>query len=87
MILRARGVSDGYYHTRLVLSASASERVDCVRLATAWKEIVAKHSILRTVLLEKDSGYDQAVLEFHEPQVELADSTFAGHPMQYPRVI
>lgn len=52
--------------------SKVSGTVDITRLKRAWKQVVARHAILRTMCVEsvsENSGFQQVVLETHEPRV------------------
>ncbi|KAH6661595.1 hypothetical protein B0J14DRAFT_690385 [Halenospora varia] len=54
------------------ISSKVSGTVDITRLKRAWKQVVARHAILRTMCVEsvsENSGFQQVVLETHEPRV------------------
>lgn len=55
-----------------VISRGDASTVDLDRLAAAWKSVVARHAILRTVFLQSVSGQDlfyQVVRKHWEPQI------------------
>lgn len=60
----------GSYRTSVVFSVShqTSGPPDLDRLMAAWKQVVARHSALRTVFIESDEdGYSQVVLRKWDP--------------------
>jgi non-ribosomal peptide synthase protein (TIGR01720 family) len=55
------------YHAIMRMTSARGEQVDPDRLMSAWQEVVDRHSILRTVFLQRISGrpFDQMVLHSH----------------------
>lgn len=73
-----------FYRTRLLLSVrSRTGTVDISRLASAWKEIVSRHAIFRTVFVRRpqsDGQFDQVVLHGVEPCVKhVSDRESSSH--------
>lgn len=50
------GVYSQHFMFKIILSDKKAHGLDSRRLAEAWKSVVAKHSILRTVFAQDDSG-------------------------------
>lgn len=77
-MLQCQAGNPAFYRTGLLLSVqSPTGEVDVSRLISAWKEVVSRHAILRTVFVRRpqsDSQFDQVVLNSVEPRIELVSS-------------
>ncbi|KAG8157906.1 hypothetical protein KVR01_012178 [Diaporthe batatas] len=54
-----------------VIPSDASSKIDIFRLHEAWREIVRRHAIMRTIFVEDNSGFFQVVLRRHSPDVQV----------------
>lgn len=65
------GVYSQHFLFRVLSSDNQLKAPDSTRLANAWKTVVAKHSILRTIFSQHDSGlFLQIVLHHIDPDVQ-----------------
>lgn len=65
-----------YFHTMKVETRKEGQWVDVDRLQTAWKQVVQRHSSLRTVFIEsvgEDGLYDQVVFRTVSPRMQLIE--------------
>ncbi|GFF35522.1 nonribosomal peptide synthetase 8 [Aspergillus udagawae] len=67
------------YHAIMRLTSSGVEPVDPNRLMDAWQQVVDRHSILRTVFLERISSrpFDQLVLHTHQAKSLLLENVIS----------
>jgi len=73
-ILVAQNKSADFYKVEMTFKVSLEGpgTVDIIRLERAWKQVVARHAILRTMCVEsvsENSGFQQVVLESHNPSI------------------
>lgn len=65
------GVYSQHFLFRVFLSDNQVHSLDSTRLAMAWKSVVAKHSVLRTIFSQDESGsFLQIVLRHIDPDVQ-----------------
>lgn len=65
------GVYSQHFLFRVLSSNNQQQGPDPRRLANAWKSVVAKHSILRTIFSQDDSGlFLQIVLRHIDPEIQ-----------------
>lgn len=65
------GVYSQHFLFKIALSDKKAHDLDCRRMADAWKSVVAKNSILRTVFAQDDSGsFLQLVLRSIDADVQ-----------------
>lgn len=55
-----------------VVPPEKSTGIKVYRLHEAWREIVRRHAIMRTVFAEDNDGFFQVVLKQHSPDIEVA---------------
>ncbi|XPT04699.1 hypothetical protein M3J09_013775 [Ascochyta lentis] len=82
----------GVYQSQMIWKVQGTEtqRVDPFTLATAWGQVVARHSALRTVFVEgasENSAFEQVVLRHHKPETIIftdvdASKVALSHPRQ-----
>ncbi|UDD65029.1 NRPS [Aspergillus flavus] len=71
-ILLSQAKNSGWYNTQVVWRIRSSSPISVTRLQLAWKEVVKRHPILRTVFtdgMSPESYRDQIVLRKLEPEV------------------
>lgn len=65
------GVYNQHFLFRVFLSDKQGHSLDSTRLAMAWKSVVAKYSVLRTIFSQDESGsFLQIVLRYIDPDVQ-----------------
>ncbi|KAI2636178.1 acetyl-CoA synthetase-like protein [Xylaria nigripes] len=79
-MLLSQDVNCRFFQTRLVFSIQHSNgKLDSSKFLSAWKQLVNRHAILRTIFVRRPGDpdlFDQVILERTEPLIELIDAEF-----------
>ncbi|KAI1821806.1 acetyl-CoA synthetase-like protein [Xylaria intraflava] len=79
-MLLSQDVNQRFFQTRLAFSIQhPNVKLDNARLLSAWKQLVNRHAILRTVFVRRPGEpdqFDQVILEHTDPRVEILKAKF-----------